>query len=318
MNGQDQRSSTRSVGTGPVSSFPQYVDSSLTEMPTMRQGQNAISYATNAGNIPNHYDLTDEIPFDDADNDLPMYWKCLSNEDKQGYLSLKNDIKPFITRTVRKDKAKKFVSILYRINSYIYSGAINQTPYRALVCGLVWLDDAKKEACAVCTRQLTKLISRCKSSVNDLFKSLGLSNAENTTDYAAKLTNYFPFLKDNCIEIRQWTIRAKINVGHVNKTSNHGRNREIPIINSRSTENRRGAISRSLNRGNSITKVPQNDNTQSIFNSYNGNQSAANSLENQDVPKYIHQESIPQPTMNFFDCLADDCFDDLDGMSIFE
>ena len=106
-NGQDQRSSTRSAGAGPMSSFPQYVDSSLTEMPTMWQGQNAISYATNAGNIPNHYDPTDEISFDDADNDLPMYWWYLSNEDKQGYLSLKNDIKPFITRTVRKDKAKK-------------------------------------------------------------------------------------------------------------------------------------------------------------------------------------------------------------------
>jgi hypothetical protein len=75
---------------------------------------------------------------------------------------------------------------------------------RGLVCGICWLNSG----IAVNTRQLRLLLSKCKSSINSMFQSIGFSSIPTTNDYEAALTAYFPLIKDNFAELRRWTIRT--------------------------------------------------------------------------------------------------------------
>ncbi|OHS98885.1 hypothetical protein TRFO_34791 [Tritrichomonas foetus] len=149
--------------------------------------------------------------------DAPIYWNILSDEDKSEYGRLRQTILPLNYRTSKKQIRNKFQVIVKKINEYIYRAEDDQWK-RSLVCGLLWLAD---RSAALCTRQLCKLIGRCKSSVNSGFQAIGLVNVPITTEYASALMKAFPFMIDNCTEMRQWTFRAPMNQPiHTNNINN--------------------------------------------------------------------------------------------------
>jgi hypothetical protein len=63
-------------------------------------------------------------------------------------------------------------------------------------------------AFAVSTRHRCKLIGKCKSSINAGFQAVGYTTTPMSAAHAASLVQVFPFMRSNCGEMRQWTIRA--------------------------------------------------------------------------------------------------------------
>ena len=74
---------------------------------------------------------------------------------------------------------------------------------RALVCGIYWL----KDSIAINTRQLIKILSKCKSSINGSFQQLGYGTIPAGVDSCGELIKVFPEWNNNFSELRQWTVR---------------------------------------------------------------------------------------------------------------
>jgi hypothetical protein len=134
---------------------------------------------------------------------VPEYWTLLSDDDKKHYRQLRKLIDPLSLRTARDQLSTKFQVILNQIQHY--SIRTNSDDWkRCVVCGIVWLDGAL----AISTRQLRKLIGKCKSSINAGLQSLGYSPAPMSSYHASQLLALLPFLHQNSSDFRQWTIRT--------------------------------------------------------------------------------------------------------------
>jgi hypothetical protein len=104
-----------------------------------------------------------------ATDDPPYYWGALTEEDKQAYRHLRKQIDPLSIRTTCEQSAPKFRIVLAKIQEYAIRH--DQSDWaRCLVCGVIWLS---RGCLAISTRQLCKLVHRCKSSFNFCFQSLG-------------------------------------------------------------------------------------------------------------------------------------------------
>ena len=136
--------------------------------------------------------------------DLPQYWDFLSEEDKAGYASLQTKFTPLIVRTSRDRTPKNFTTILKLLRDWIDQGDDNDWK-RAIVAGIVWIDE---KTIAINTRQLHCLIRKCKSTINFGLQSVGFMTIPTDGDCVSKLMKHFPFLKDRCMEMRQWTMRS--------------------------------------------------------------------------------------------------------------
>jgi hypothetical protein len=147
------------------------------------------------------------------EDELPAYWNLLNEGDRQGYMVLRGMLKPVVMRATKSTVARKFAAIISEIKKYAVRGDENDWS-RSLVCGMVWLGDC----IGLSTRQLSKLIGKCKSSINSVFQALGYGTIPTTADHAKALVHIFPFMIDNCEEMRQWTIRARGVVGRSNSS----------------------------------------------------------------------------------------------------
>jgi hypothetical protein len=135
---------------------------------------------------------------------VPDYWIVLSDEDKTLYYGLRKRLQPLSLRTARDELATRFHLILSEIKQY--SMQHNSDDWRrCLICGIAWLDG---ESLAISTRQLCKLIGKCKSSVNAGFQSLGYSISPMTSQNTSQLMSIFPFLAQGYKQVRQWTMRT--------------------------------------------------------------------------------------------------------------
>ncbi|KAH0794474.1 potassium/sodium hyperpolarization-activated cyclic nucleotide-gated channel 1 [Histomonas meleagridis] len=138
------------------------------------------------------------------ETDFPSYWNLLTTSDQCGYNKLKEEIVPLSYRA-SKDKLKhQFQIIINKIQQYVFQHDGNDS-LRSLVCGIVWISGG----IAVCNRHLSKLIGKCKSSINCGLQSIGYKNSSITPKDASDLAKLFPFLMGNCSEMRQWTSRVK-------------------------------------------------------------------------------------------------------------
>ncbi|KAH0794440.1 hypothetical protein GPJ56_001733 [Histomonas meleagridis] len=139
---------------------------------------------------------------ENQDKEQPSYWGLLSSYDQEGYVKLKEEIDP-LTYRATKDKLKnQFQIILDTIKHYVFQHDGNDS-LRSLVCGIIWISDG----IAVCNRNLSKLIGKCKSSINSGLQALGYINSSITPKHGTELAKLFPFMKGNCAEMRQWTSR---------------------------------------------------------------------------------------------------------------
>ncbi|OHT11771.1 hypothetical protein TRFO_18655 [Tritrichomonas foetus] len=136
---------------------------------------------------------------------LPKYFERLSDEDKINYAKLKMAFAAPSCKNRRNKSTETFSEIITSLKAFVIRGD-GADADRALVCGICWLDDAV----AINTRQLRLLISKCKSSINGSFQLLGYGTVPSGSDSTTALIRYFPFMKDNFAELRQWTIRQKV------------------------------------------------------------------------------------------------------------
>jgi hypothetical protein len=77
---------------------------------------------------------------------------------------------------------------------------------RGLVCGILWLDSG----IAINTHQLRLISSKCKSSINASFQTLGYGTIPSGADVSRELLQAFPFMQTQFALLRQWTIRQKV------------------------------------------------------------------------------------------------------------
>ena len=136
---------------------------------------------------------------------LPQYWDLLTEADKNGYHTLKMAFNAGSIKRNRGHRIETFDGILDAIRRYAEQGNENDWK-RSLVCGVCWMD----QTIAINTRQLRLLISKCKSSINGSLQKLGFSTNTSHSESWKILFSRIPLLKDNFTEIRQWTIRYKM------------------------------------------------------------------------------------------------------------
>lgn len=145
---------------------------------------------------------------DDQPSKEPRYWNWLSESDRAEYNELKKELSSSNYKNKRNRSKETFATLLSKIKNFVIKGDANDNN-RALVCGIVWLE----KGVAINTHQLCLLTGKCKSSINGSFQRLGFGTMPTGTDSSGDLINKFPLLKSNFGELRQWTIRKKINDG---------------------------------------------------------------------------------------------------------
>ena len=137
--------------------------------------------------------------------ELPNFWETLSETDKIEYRKLRNTLNLSCGKRNRGHRTEAFDAILEAIKRYIVRGDENDWR-RSLVCGVCWKDNM----IAINTRQLRLLISKCKSSINGSLQRLGYLTHPNHSDSWKIIFEQIPMLKNNYNELRQWTIRCKV------------------------------------------------------------------------------------------------------------
>jgi hypothetical protein len=139
------------------------------------------------------------------EQEAPNYLPLLTSDDKLGYESLREAIDPLTVRTTRALLGEKFQEIIGTIRDYAVRGDADDWK-RCLVCGVAWLDDSL----AISTRQLCKLIRKCKSSINSGLQAIGYETVLLSPEHATSLIRFFPFMRSRIDEMRQWTIRRHL------------------------------------------------------------------------------------------------------------
>lgn len=142
-----------------------------------------------------------------ANTEHPKFWDLLSEEDKNGYNSLRATFDDSTYRRKRGKRIETFDDILFTIRRFSKRDQ-NDDWKRFLVCGICWMENA----IAVNIRQLRILISKCKSSINGSLQKLGYYANTYHSESWKILFEMIPKLKNNFAEIRQWTIRYKLSM----------------------------------------------------------------------------------------------------------
>jgi hypothetical protein len=135
----------------------------------------------------------------------PNHWDLLSLEDQASYAALQQELSAPGRKSRRHHSLENFSELLNTIKRFVIHNDGNDWK-RGLVCGICWLD----ATVAVNTRQLRLLVSKSKSSINGSFQLLGFNFVLSGGDCAATIVRYFPILKDNFTELRQWTLRYTV------------------------------------------------------------------------------------------------------------
>jgi len=133
---------------------------------------------------------------------LPKRWEFLSETDQNEYLRLKAALSDPSCKNRRNRSAQTFGDVVNSIKEYVYKSKEDECK-RSFVCGICWLDNG----IAINVRQLKLLVSKCKSSINGSFHTLGYEIVPPGAESVTSLISVFPFLKQNFSELRQWTIR---------------------------------------------------------------------------------------------------------------
>jgi hypothetical protein len=141
----------------------------------------------------------------EATVDLPKGYEELSDEDKQLYDKLRIYFLSSSFKNRRNKSLETFKVLIDLIKRFVNRDDVDDKK-RSYVCGIAWIGDS----IAVNTRNLMTLTSKCKAGVNGLFQLMGYGTVPAASGTATAFLKYFPALKDNYQELRQWTIRRRI------------------------------------------------------------------------------------------------------------
>ncbi|OHS97519.1 hypothetical protein TRFO_36278 [Tritrichomonas foetus] len=137
-----------------------------------------------------------------AKDTFPSHWELLSEDDKQGYISIKSLFNDDLSKSKRGERFEIFVTRLKTIRDYINRNPNDQWK-RSLVCGMVFLTSAL----GINIQQLRLLMGKCKSSINGSLQQLGYTAKPSTHEIDQELGIKIPCLKNDHYELKKWTIR---------------------------------------------------------------------------------------------------------------
>ncbi|KAH0792619.1 potassium/sodium hyperpolarization-activated cyclic nucleotide-gated channel 1 [Histomonas meleagridis] len=137
---------------------------------------------------------------------MPMYWEILNEADQQQYIAIRNTLSSSACKHRRHHSSEINQEIISTLKAFVYHDEADIWK-RSLVCGICWIDNAL----AINTHQLRLLLAKCKSSINAMFQNIGYMTVPTNSEYAGNLSNFFPIIKDNFVELRKWTIRLMQN-----------------------------------------------------------------------------------------------------------
>lgn len=148
---------------------------------------------------------------------LPKYYELLNNDDKNTYKHLRNLLSAPSCKNRKNKSYQTFCEIMDLLKAFIIRNDPNADWRRGVACGIYWIENPifshankKVSTIAINIRQLTLMTSKCKSSINGLLQQMGYIMPVQGTEASSTLITVFPFLKNNFQELRQWTIRQKI------------------------------------------------------------------------------------------------------------
>ncbi|KAK8870702.1 hypothetical protein M9Y10_008589 [Tritrichomonas musculus] len=136
----------------------------------------------------------------------PRYFELLTEDEKLEYSKLREQLSSPNYKNRRNKSNEVFRDMVDSIKQFAVRNDENDWK-RSLVCGIIWL----QQSIAINTHQLRLLITKCKSSINGSFQALGYGTVPTVADSASELISKYPFLRHNFSELRQWTVRQKLN-----------------------------------------------------------------------------------------------------------
>ncbi|KAH0787291.1 potassium/sodium hyperpolarization-activated cyclic nucleotide-gated channel 1 [Histomonas meleagridis] len=135
----------------------------------------------------------------------PSHWELLSPDDQHVYQQIYKVISAPTNRNKRNKKVDDFKDIIDAIELFENSDEEGKWK-RCLVCGICKVSNG----IAINISQFKKLILKCKSSINGSLKSLGYTKLLSKPSLCPELLEIIPYLKSNPNELRQWTVRMKL------------------------------------------------------------------------------------------------------------
>lgn len=137
--------------------------------------------------------------------DRPAYYELLSDMDKATYERIRQAIIAPTNKNKKYKRADDFREIMEAIELY-QNHEPNEKWKRCLVCGVFKFD----KGIAVKISALKQLIFKCKSSINGSLKAIGYPTVDYKSSMCEELLNGIPYLRGNISELRQWTVRYKV------------------------------------------------------------------------------------------------------------
>jgi hypothetical protein len=149
----------------------------------------------------NHENLIKIMKVEDEQQPSPFF-DLLSDSNKKQYNKLKNVLSSSDFKHNRNKQIDTFYKMLDQIRSFCEKNDGEQWK-KYLVCGICWLNGD----IAVNTRRLRITIGKSKSTINCALAKMGYETLTLKRRDPKTLHNKIPFLKDNSMEERQWTVR---------------------------------------------------------------------------------------------------------------
>jgi hypothetical protein len=131
----------------------------------------------------------------------PHFFEQLTDAEKSEYDALRHGLSSSQCKSRRNKSNETFQDVLDQLRRYV-----GDSPTRGLVCGIVWLD----RGIGINTHHLSIVTTRCKSSINGSFQSLGYGTIPSGADVSPEIERVFPFMKGKFGLLRQWTIRQRV------------------------------------------------------------------------------------------------------------
>jgi hypothetical protein len=130
----------------------------------------------------------------------PDYFFLLSPSNQNLYNDLRISFSENHLHCSSQSTLSIFVSSIHLVQDFVHRYDENDSK-RALVCGLFW----KSGYYLICTKSLSKLLSRSKSSINSLFSSLGYSTFKIDQNF---LSINIPLLKnEKGNQLKKWVMK---------------------------------------------------------------------------------------------------------------
>lgn len=219
---------------------------------------------------------------------FPQYWNILSDSDKNGYISLRNEINVLNTKRIFRDRTGTFTKILQLIQKYAERKDEDDWK-RFLVCGICWVDNG----IAVNIRQLKILISKCKSSINGSLQKLGYLPSQLHVNTKLILFPLIPFLSKNYNELRQWTIRFFQKYNTVDKNSSLNPNINQTSLNNKTENAKLGPITDFIQPPKPIERIEMHPIPLINFDIHRSNETNILNNQNENTPKVKKKVLMP-------------------------